>query len=63
MHRMHLHVHLFNSTCSGCCLGNKFVNVIVSSISSSGVLCVKPDKTVLYAWAIDPSVVSGCRCE
>ena len=61
MHRMH--IHLFYS---GHCLGNKFVNVIpltVSSVSSSGVLCVKPDKTVLYTWAINPSVVSGWRCE
>ena len=72
MHRMH--IHLFYS---GCCLGNKFVNIIPltvssvsllvivhadiphSNVSSSGVLCVKPDKTVLYAWAINPSVVSG----
>ena len=57
VHRMHIHIFY-----SGYCLGNKFVNIIpltVSSVSSSGVLCVKPDRTVLYAWAINPGVVSG----
>ena len=24
---------------------------------SAGVLCVKPDRTVLYSWAIEPSTV------
>ena len=28
------------------------------SASPAGVLCVKPDKGVLYAWAIDPNFVS-----
>lgn len=27
-------------------------------VAQPGVLCVKPDKTVLYAWAIDPSVMN-----
>ena len=45
-----------------CCLHIWLLSVCkwlyMSSISSSGVLCVKPDKTVLYTWAINPSVVS-----
>ena len=27
-------------------------------VAQPGVLCVKPDKTVLYAWAINPHFVS-----
>ncbi len=26
-------------------------------VAQPGVLCIKPDSTVLYAWAIDPSAV------
>ncbi len=27
-------------------------------VAQPGVLCVKPDATVVYAWAIEPSTVS-----
>lgn len=30
-----------------------------NGVAQPGVLCVKPDATVIYQWAIEPSVVSA----
>ena len=34
------------------------IKLYKNGVAQPGVLCVKPDATVVYAWAIDPSVVS-----
>ena len=48
-----------NSTDSGFYKVHPKIKEYKHGVAQPGVLCVKPDKTVLYAWAINPSFVSG----
>lgn len=37
---------------------NKYFKAFKFGVAQPGVLCVKPDASVLYSWAINPSSVS-----
>ena len=47
-----------NSTDSGFYKVHPKIKYYKNGVAQPGVLAVKPDKTVLFAWAINPSFVS-----
>lgn len=47
-----------NSTDSGFYKVHPAIKKYKNGVAQPGVLCVKPDSSVLYAWAIDPAFVS-----
>jgi hypothetical protein len=47
-----------NATDSGFYKIHPEIKKYKSGVAQPGVLCVKPDASVLYAWAIDPKFVS-----
>jgi hypothetical protein len=47
-----------NATDSGFYKVHPEIKKYKSGVAQPGVLCVKPDASVLYAWAIEPKLVS-----
>ncbi len=39
---------------------NKYFKLYEHGVAQPGVLCVRPDASVIYSWAIIPSEVKSC---
>ena len=50
-----------NSTDSGFYKVHPKIKLYKHGVAQPGVLCVKPDASVVYTWAIEPSTVSHHR--
>lgn len=51
-----------NSTDSNFYKAHPYISKYKYGVAQPGVLCIKPDTTVLYEWAIDPNFVSIGNC-